>query len=530
MWNYQIIFNLKTRLKAVILLLFLVLTPLLPAKSYKGLKVKGNLRIESILVTSNGNLKPNTEYDKADLDQALDKIYKTGYFSKVDMKEENGYLIIVVKENPTINKLTKDGTKFDDMEKENLYLKENQVFSFENLKRDTIILSNSCTALGNLFSKVNPHLKYLDNNKIDIDFQISKSPSSSIHSVSFVGNRNLSDKILRLNMSSKSDKWYNIAFVGQTNYSAAALESDRDRIQKLYNSKGYLDAFVEDMVSEYLPSANGFYITMFIHEGKKYEIGDIGLSSNVEKLNPEDLRKHLTIKTGEDANIFKIRAQKYLLKNHTYQNGFMALNIVIKETLDRKNHRLNLVYEIAQKAKLVVREIRVKGNDRTRLSAILKCVKIRPGDILDELTLSESQQRLMSLQIFDSAQLIPEGNGVPGEVDIVVDLKESRKTTTISPTASYSGDRGLWLSVSFAEKNVLGTGNSLEGRLQNDKKDLDISLAYYNPFAMGKNLGAGLITSFNKKQSIDGNDFQSINFSLTPNLSYSLNKRYQTEY
>ena len=524
MMNYQTIFNLKIKLKSVILLLFVALNPMLCAKSYKGFKVQGNLRIESVLITRNAGLKPKREYDKSELAEALDKIYKTGYFSKVRLKEDNGYLIILVKENPTINNITKDGAKISDIEKENFYLKENQVFSYDNLKRDTIILNSGFTALGNLFSRVSPRLRHLNNNRIDVDFQISKSASASIHSISFIGNKHMSDKILRLNMSSKSDKWYNITFVGQTSYSAAALESDRDKIQKFYNFKGYLDAFVEDMLSEYLPSTNGFYITIFVHEGKKYKIDKIEFSSNVENLDTKDLKKQLEIKPGDDANIFKIRAQKYLLKNHAYKLNFKSINVLVKEKFDRKNSKLNLVYEITQREKLVIREIRVKGNDRTRLNAIMKCIKVKPGDILDNLTLSESQQRLLSLRIFESAQLISQSNGVPGEVDIIVDLKENPRSISLAPSASYTGDRGLWLSVSFEEKNLLGTGCSLEGDLQKDKKDLGIFFSYHSPFILGKNLNAGIATSFNKKQSVDGNNFKSFNFSLTPNVSYRLTK------
>src|SRR5476651_2156611 len=76
------------------------------AETIQAISVTGNKRIESETVISNLPLKVGDSVDDAQMNQALNDLFATGYFTDVQIRKEGGTLIVDVTENSLINRIS----------------------------------------------------------------------------------------------------------------------------------------------------------------------------------------------------------------------------------------------------------------------------------------------------------------------------------------------------------------------------------------------------------------------------------------
>ena len=504
------------------LVLLLFSSGVINAKKYDAIEVEGNLRIEKNLIIEKSGLKINVDYSAQDLDKATTKIFAPGYFSEINFKEAGNTLIICVKESPVIRKIVFSNTSLDrDMVLANIPLKEGSIYSYHNLKESVFRISNGRASAGQLFISINPKIRYLSNNRVDIDFDIAEGKIARIQSINLVGNKAFNSSFLRLVLNSKADTWYNVFFFSQSIYSPAAIEHDRDTLVKFYKSKGFLDVKITNLLTEYLPSENGFHITFCIEEGARYTVDKISLKSEIDSLDLAKLKSLMSIKEKDDANILSLEQHARILKRLVYEEGENAVNIRFKLNKNKKTSTVDVEYNIKETPKYVIANIFVEGNTKTKADVILSYLTLNSGDVFSDIAAANTQYALLRLGFFDSAQVIPKPNGKDGEVDLFIRVKEKASTAQVRPSLNYKGDRGLEFSINYREINFLGTGNQLSFDGTRNKNNKNISVNFSNPHAFERNLLMGINAGWNK------NSADSSGFSTT-NLSTGLIAKYKT--
>ena len=87
------------------------------AKSYAEIvdkvDVEGNERITLETIVIFGDIEIGKNYESADINLLIKKLYETNFFSDISVELQNGQLNIIVKENPIINTVTLGGEKAD---------------------------------------------------------------------------------------------------------------------------------------------------------------------------------------------------------------------------------------------------------------------------------------------------------------------------------------------------------------------------------------------------------------------------------
>ncbi len=109
----------------------------------------------------------------------------------------------------------------------------------------------------------------------------------------------------------------------------------------------------------------------------------------------------------------------------------------------------------------MIRGVRVTGNRRTRSSAILRNLQLRPGEIYSLPKLQRERERLGRLPYLKDVQLAPEPADELGQVlvNIIVD---ELNTTQLAAAVGYTSRRG-WLGyVEFSDSNLFGGGQNLQ--------------------------------------------------------------------
>ena len=157
-------------------ILFFKLTAISYAEVIKEINVIGNSRItkESIIVF--GNINKNENYDSRKLNNILKNLYQTEFFSDVKLNFKNNVLTVNVSENPIIQNVIFEGIKaekFKDVIYEIIVLKEKTSFTNNRFNKDINNIKNAFRNSGYYFVKVDGYKKVLDNNIIDLIYEIN---------------------------------------------------------------------------------------------------------------------------------------------------------------------------------------------------------------------------------------------------------------------------------------------------------------------------------------------------------------------
>ena len=129
----------------------------LSAETIKKLEISGNKRIsdETIKIFSEINLEEDVSKQK--LDRLIKNLYKTNFFSDINVILEDQILKINVKENPIIDNFQITGIKKQSLVefiKGKIQLAEMKSFDQEILSADLSLIQNILKTSGYYFSKI----------------------------------------------------------------------------------------------------------------------------------------------------------------------------------------------------------------------------------------------------------------------------------------------------------------------------------------------------------------------------------------
>src|SRR3546814_733307 len=138
-------------------------------------------------------------FDPVRLDDSLTNLFATGLFADVRLEREGDNLIVVVSENPIVNRIAFEGNDRIDDEtlQQEIELRPRVVFNRTKVQSDTQRILEIYRRSGRFAATVEPKVIQLEQNRVDLAFEIDEGPVTSIRSINFIGNREYSDSTLR---------------------------------------------------------------------------------------------------------------------------------------------------------------------------------------------------------------------------------------------------------------------------------------------------------------------------------------------
>ena len=128
----------------------------------------------------------------------------------------------------------------------------------------------------------------LEQNRVDLIFEIDEGELSKIKKISFIGNENFSDSKLRDVIQSKEDAFYRFLTSDDT-YDPDRLDFDGELLRRFYSNNGFIDFQVVSTVAEFSTGDESFAVSFTLDEGKRYKLDKIILESAVKDINIENL-------------------------------------------------------------------------------------------------------------------------------------------------------------------------------------------------------------------------------------------------
>ena len=178
--------------KYVLILLLFLSTSKVYSEQIKNIVINGNQRVANETIIMFSNLEIGLDINQNLLNESLKELYKTNYFSDVKIINNNGEVIIEVKENPIIQSIIINGIKKDKIYEtvEEITLKiEKYPFIESKINEQVNLLKNILKSYGYYFVKLNTSIEINENNTINLVYNFDLGEIAKIQKIKFIGNK-----------------------------------------------------------------------------------------------------------------------------------------------------------------------------------------------------------------------------------------------------------------------------------------------------------------------------------------------------
>jgi len=461
------------------------------AQAITRIVVEGNERIEPDTVISYMQIGQGDYYDAERVDESVKALFQTGLFSDVRVFMRGSSLVVVVVENPLINRVNFEGNseiKDKDLAKE-VELRERTVLTRARVQSDVQRIITLYRRSGYYSARVEPKIIRLPQNRVDLIFEIDEGTETKVASIGFVGNESFSDSDLRVVITTKESAWWKFMSTADR-YDPDRLNYDKELLRRYYLKTGYADARIISADAELAPDGESFYLTFVIEEGPRYKIGEVAINEGDTNLDPEKLRAAVLLGPGEDYDATKIDRTVERITIEAGKAGYAFAKVEPEITRDPVNRTLSVTYKVVEGPRTYIERIDIIGNRRTLDEVIRRELRLYEGDAYNRILVDRARRRLTALDFFEKIDFKEEPGSAPDKVVLIIDLVE-KSTGSLNFSIGYSTNDGVILGVSVAERNFMGRGQyvKLNTQLSFDRQSVDFS--FTEPYFLGMPLAAG---------------------------------------
>ena len=454
--------------------------------------VQGNQRVEADTIRSYFRPGPGGRLDAFQIDEGVKALYATGLFQDIRPSIQGGRLILVVIENPVINRIAFEGNKKvkDEQLRAEIQSKERGTLSRPIVQADVARLVEVYRRSGRFDVRIEPKIIELPNNRVDLVFEINEGLKTGIKRIEFIGNRAYSS--YRLKDVIKTSETGLLAFL-QTGdiYDPDRIEADRELLRRFYLKHGFIDVRVVSAMGEYDPALRGFIVTFTIEEGEQYRVGSVDVQSSVRGLDRGLLWWKLRVSAGEVYNAEGVEKTVEEMTIEAARQGFAFATVRPRASRDNQTRTVNIVFLVDESQRVYIERINIRGNTRTRDYVIRREFDLAEGDAYNRALVNRAERRLKNLNFFKTVKITPEPGSAPDRIILNVDVEE-QSTGEFQVSGGYSTSDGWLAEVSIAERNMLGRGLYGKASVQYGQYARGAQLSFVDPYFLGYRIAFGL--------------------------------------
>ena len=206
-----------------------------------------------------------------------------------------------MRENPVINRIVLEGNKRIKSDKitPEIKLAPRQIFTRSKVRADVDRIIELYRRQGRFAATVEPKIVQLDQNRVDLVFEITEGDKSKVRAINIIGNEEYSDGRLRKEMFTKEAGGILGFFKSNDSYDPDRLAADQQKLRAFYLTEGYADFRVVSALAELTPDRKDFIITYVVEEGPRYKFGTVEAESELRDFNAEFVKSLVKIKPGD---------------------------------------------------------------------------------------------------------------------------------------------------------------------------------------------------------------------------------------
>ena len=487
--------------------------------------IEGTQRIEPSTVQSYMRIKPGDRMVPERVNHALKALFATGLFADVTIRKEGTALVVRIVENPIINRIAFEGNKRikDEVLVNEVQLRPRIVYTRTRVQSDVKRILDLYRRGGRFAANVEPKVIQLEQNRVDLVFEIIEGPKTGINIISFIGNQRFSDRALKSIILTKESRWYR--FFGSTdNYDPDRLMFDRELLRRYYLKKGYADFRVLSAVAELTQNRQEFFVTITIEEGERYKFGNSEVESKIAEVEGEQFNDLIGIDPGDWYNTEQIVDSSLAIKEAVGNLGFGFVDVRAVPEKKREEKLINLVFKIAETPRVFVENIDIRGNVRTLDKVIRREFRLIEGDAFNAAKLRRSRERIQNLGFFQKVNVNTALGSSPEKASVEVDVEE-QSTGEISIGGGFSTTVGPIGDISVHERNLMGKGQTLSANFQVSSVTQEFDISFTEPYFLDRELSVGVDVFHVSEDNLQDSAFKSKRAGLALRGGYKINER-----
>ena len=498
-------------------------TPAAAGNVIQRIVIEGNQRIDEGTIRSYMLVGPGDPFSEDRLDRSLKSLYATGLFEDVAMRRDGTTLTVKVVENPIVNRIAFEGNSklSDDVLRPELQLRPRGVFTPQLAQADRQRILDLYARRGRYAASVEPKLIRLDQNRVDVVFEITEGDATLISRVNFVGNTEFSDSRLKEVIASREQAWWRFLSTSDT-LDPDRLGYDRELLRRFYLKNGFADVEITNSAAELSPDRSAFFVTFTIKEGERYRVGSIDVKSNIRRLEGADLIPLVMFSEGDWYNGDLVERSATKVQDEVQARGYAFVEVRPRVNRNREEHRIDLLFEVGEGPRVFVERIDIVGNVRTQDQVIRREFRIAEGDAFNAAAVRRTRQRLNDLGYFAKADIAVTQGSAPDRA-ILTTTVEEKATGELTIGGGYGTDAGLLASIGLRERNLLGSGldAQINATLAQRRSQIDVSLT--DPYFLDRNLVAGIDIFHIRRDNQDTSSYSERRTGFALRAGYAFN-------
>jgi outer membrane protein insertion porin family len=457
----------------------------------RQISVIGSERVEPETVASYLTIRSGDPFDFAKINESTKNLFATGLFADVEILEQQGTLIIKVVENPIINRVVFEGNKRLDRDEllEEVRLRPRTIFTRAKVRADVERILALYRNSGRFAAIIEPKVVQLEQNRVDVLFEIQEGPKTRISKINFIGNKQYSDGDLKDVLATKESRWWKI-FGSNDTFDPDRQAYDQQVLRQFYLNEGYADFRVVSAVSELTPDREDFFVTFTVEEGEVYQFGDISVDSEIRDVDPILFEAFLLMRKGQTYNAEAIEQTIEALTNAAGLLGYAFVDIRPRINRNREDRSIDITFRVLDAPRVYVERIRIHGNVTTLDKVVRRELRLQEGDAFNSALVNRSENRLRRLSFFREIEIEQLPGSTPDRLVLDVGIEE-QATGELNLGAGFSSVQNFIFNASIRQRNLLGRGQSLGLSTQLSRFQQSVNLDFTEPYLFGRSVSGG---------------------------------------
>jgi outer membrane protein insertion porin family len=234
------------------------------------------------------------------------------------------------------------------------------------------------------------------------------------------------------------------------------IRFDQATLLQYYRRWGYLDAHADSVsVNPVSKGSEDVDVTFHVLEGPRAVVDTVDLEG-VDSLTATEIRKKLTLRTGDFFNAVKMESDRQRIEDRYANLGYAAVSV--RDSLQIDSTRVRVRHRVRPGLRARVGAISVEGNRETRENFVARELLLHRGDWLARERLAASQQRIYDSGYYTDVQF-ERGpiDSVTHVADLFVTVRE-RKLAWVDLGLGYGTLDQLRVTSEWGNRNLFHTG------------------------------------------------------------------------
>lgn len=498
------------RLFAVFVLMLLAVQAHSVSFKVSDIRLEGLQRVSASPVFAAMPIRVGYEVDDEDIRETIRSLFRTGFFTNVQVARDGNILIVILQERPAIKSIAIDGNKAIKTEQLTDVMTDNGLSEGEILQRHTLQgitreLERQYIAQARYGATVDANVTELPNSLVSIDIEVDEGSAAKIKHINFVGNSIYSDEELLDLFELGESQWYKF-FSSSHKYAKEKLTGDIETLESFYLDRGYLDFKVTSTQVSLSPDKKGVFITLNLNEGEIYKVSKVDLAGD-PIMDEAIVRRLFLVREGDTFSQGRMTNTSEYITTLLGNAGYTNASVQGTPEKNQEDRTVEVTFFIDPGKRVYVRRIDFSGNTKTSDNVLRRELRQLEGASASNSKIESSKIRLERLGYFKGVQV--DTQDVPGYSDLI-DINyevEEQASGSISAQIGYADASGINLGVSVQENNWMGSGKQVSfGITRNRFQDLysfSFNDPYYTPDGVSRGFSAYYRTT----------DYDSVNFS-----------------